>query len=388
MYLSIPSAVFRETLTTARTAMGSRYHMPVMGSLHFHVPADGATVEITSTDFDVSLTQIIPLEEPGGPGSVCISLAALSAVKPDRATPVRIDYAPQMKQFAPDAPEAQILYVKAGHSAAASLEIFPTEDFAHWQRPPGPEDFTIFIPGKTLHIIGESIAFQSTEETRPVLQGALLSPDAGGTVCATNGRILARWQTKATPEPVILPTKACQILARLKLPSATAAIPRSPYGDDSFPATLSFRHQAAVLHARLVPGNFPAYRQVIPIADTFTLNSGITFADPAGVASWLQSLPIPKTADLVRICPRAPHYVDLIHAHGHITATAYLENEPPEIAFNPKLLADALAAIPGTLHLTDSESPGVLRHATALAVLMPMRTLKPDKAETGEVAAA
>ena len=383
MHLSLPSATFREILTTARTAMSPIKGLPVLAMLHFRITPEAPSVlEVTSTDLDVSLTQILPLEEPGGHGAVCISLASLTAIKPDRGTPVRIDHAPLMKQFRADLPEAQILYVKAGHSASAHLDILPSEDFAHWTNPPGPEDFACLIPGKTLQCIAASIPFQSTDETRYVLQGVMLCPDAGGTLVATNGRILAKWQSKATPETVILPRKACQVIAKLALSSATCALTQSEWVDNPFPASITFRSKSAVLHAKLINGNYPNYQQVIPKADCDTLTSALTFADPAGIASWLASLPVPKNSDSIRLCPRAPHFVDLIHEHGSLTATAYLENSPPEIAFNPKFLAAGLTAAPGTLHLTDETSPGVLRHGHALAVLMPMRIMSKAEAET------
>jgi DNA polymerase III sliding clamp (beta) subunit (PCNA family) len=386
MYLSIPSATYRDCLTTARTAMVTRGSLPVLAMLHFRITPEAPYVlEVTSTDLDVSLTQLIPLTEPGGPGAVCISLASLTAIKPDRGTPVRIDHAPLMKQFNSDTPDAQILYVKAGHSAAAHLEILPSEDFPHWTNPPGPEEFTCLIPGRTLQCIAESIAFQSTEETRPVLNGVLLSPDAGGTIVATNGRMLAKWQSKVTPEEVILPRKACNVLTKLGLSSATCAITRE-YDDHN--TSISFRSSKSVLHTKLVPGKFPNYQAVIPETDSLTLNSAITFADPVGISSWLSSLPVPKNTSSVRLCPRLPHFVDIIHEQGHLTVTAYLQNNPPEIAFAPKLLATALAIIPGTLHLTDDTSPGVLRHSHALAVLMPMRITAPASTESNESAAA
>ena len=68
MYLSIPSAVYRDCLTTARTAMVTRGSLPVLNFLHFRITPEAPYVlEVTSTDLDVSLTQLIPLTEPGGP---------------------------------------------------------------------------------------------------------------------------------------------------------------------------------------------------------------------------------------------------------------------------------------------------------------------------------
>lgn len=388
MYFSLPSAAFKEMLALARAVIPSKTRLPVLSSLRFHVPPDGRTLEVSCTDLDITLTQTLPLPEPGGPGTAFIYLAGLSAVRADRNTPVRIDYAPHIKQFAPDAPACQILYVSGGHSATAELETHDGEEYPKLADLPGPEEYSCLLPAKTLAALTASIPFQSRDETRYVLNGAYLSAADGGAIVATDGRRMAIFKTKVTPASCILPRKTCQLLAKLK--PATCAAAYRPFKEadpgryNDTAATLHFRSPAFTLHTKLVEGNYPNYGQIIPQDTT----SGITFADPSGIASWLASLPLSERSNTITLTPRAPHFVDLVHTHGRITATAYLQGEPPEIAFNPCFLADALAAVPGTLHLTDGESPGTLRQGANLVVLMSMRVYKPAAAEPATEEAA
>lgn len=361
MWFSLPSATFSEILRTAKLAMMSKPRLAVLSALHLQVTPDGRTLEITSTDLDVSLTQRVPLDEPGGPGACCIPLAGLTAVKPDKKTPVRIDFAPHAKSFSPDAPNCQILYVAGGQSAKADLDTLAVKEFPVRELPP-PDAFTCLFPARTMKAIIDSLAFQSDDQTRYVLNGACLDPAEGGSVVATNGRVLGRWKTKVTPEKVILPAKACHALARMGVSATSVCLPPPA---DKVQRVLHFRHGRHILTTKLIEGNYPNYHAVIPARQ----ERAITFADAPGVAKWLATL----DANPVHLHPRAPHYVDMIHPQGRITATAYLQNEPPEIAFNPAYLADALAAVGGTLYLTDEMSPGTVRNADCLAVVMPMR---------------
>lgn len=376
MYFSLPSHQFADLLRAARMVVPTKATLPVVQTILFRVTPDGRTLEATSTDFDITFTQSFPLEEPGGPGSIAIQIAGLSAIRPDKKTPVRIDYAPLMQHISPETPNCQVLYVAGGQSASADLDICPVKEFYIPEHLPGPKDHVHFLPDKTLDAISASIAFQSVDETRYVLNGAYLDPIGGGCIVATCGRKLARWPSKTLPEPVILPRKACSLMSRLHFRSSAVAVIKTPERD--FPYALSFRCGQRTLYTRVVEGNFPNYRQIIP-ALTET-PAGITFSDPSGVARWLSSL---DSDHAVHLIPRAPHYVDFRHPGGRISATAYLQNDPPEIAFNPSFLSTAMTTLPsGTLYLSDSTSPGVFRTPDGLAVLMPMRVTTPKTEET------
>lgn len=377
MWFSIPSAVFTDCLKRARLAAESAPRLPILGTALFTVTPDGRTLEISTTDLDQTLTQRIPLEEPGGPGAACLTLAALYTVRPDKKTPVRIDYSPHVRAFQPNAPDAEILYVAGGMSARAPIECFPATEFP-WPADltlPGPADHATLLPGKTLAAIAASIPFQSKDETRYVLNGAFLDPATG--VVATDGRVLAKFPCKVTPDPITLPSGACKTLAALGPASASA----SPViTTDTTTSFISIRTPGWTLLTKLITGNYPNWRQVIPTEFT----ASITLADAPGVAKWLASL---KSDHAVHLSTRLPHHVDLTHRSGRITATAYIEGTPPDIAFSPRYLAAALAAAPGTLSLTDERSPGYLRTPTSQVVLMPMRITTETKTEAAEAAA-
>jgi DNA polymerase-3 subunit beta len=372
MYLSIPSSVFADLLRRAKLAMDGKPRLPILGSIRFTVSPCGRNLEVASTDLDLTLFQQFLLDDPSTPGSVCLDFKQLAAIKPDRKTPVRISFAPHSKRFSSNTPDAVCLYVSAGMSARAELDSFPTSEFP--APPPIPStDHLCLLPAKSLQVIAASIPFQSKDDSRYVLNGALLDPEMGGTVVATDGRRLFHVPAKVTPEPAIVPSKACIAIARLGPVAAAAAI----HSDHTKVRFLSVRTPEWQIVTKLIDGNFPNYRQVIPHPESLT--SSVTFSDPDGVAKWLRSLP---SSDALSLTPRLPHFIDLSQGKSRrLTTTALLRGNPPPIAFNPHFLADAIEAVPGTLHLSDSMSPGVLRNPTALVVLMPMRITTETKTE-------
>jgi DNA polymerase III sliding clamp (beta) subunit (PCNA family) len=392
MFFSLSAPAFKRAVSNAKLAIPSGQHrtLPVLASILFEVAPDGGSVSITSTDLDVMLVQTLPLEEPGGPGSALFPFAMIASIHPDPDTLVRLSAAGELAAHFPihGQPAGEepglALYVSSGHSARIQLPILSRAEFPDWTTPPPPEDYTILLTSVTMDAITASRAFQSQDPTRYVLNGVYLGPERGGTIAASDGRALARWKGKATPVACIVPSKACAILSRLKISCAAAALHASEHPQD--PTAISFRAGEVTLHSRLVIGKYPNYEQCIPESAT----SGITFADPIGIATWLAGIPEgKKTQTSVRLAPKPPHFVDISHPGGSITATAYLQGSPPDITFNPALLSKCLSAVPGTLHLTDSTSPGVLRKGNALVVLMPMRTQDtPSTSNCGEEATA
>lgn len=368
MHLSIPSATFRDILSTAKLALHTRSTLPILESLLFKVHPDGHTLTITSTDLDLTLVQTILLEAQAGPGEACIPFRQLAAIRPDKNTPVRID----ARLFDPQEDnDAQVLYVSGGFSAKAECTVLDPSQFPPIPTPP-PEDYSCLLPSKTIAAISTALIAASTDQTRYVLNGVFLSPQNGGAIVATDGRRLIKMRGKATPAECILPTRLCQLLDKLKPGAVSCAVQSEPNQWKQAPqgTAISMRLSPGItVHSKLVEGNYPNYQQVIPSDAT----SSITFTDPAAVATWLSRLPKPTKSDHVILQPRAPHFVDLIHASGSITTTAHLADEPPSIAFNPGFMADCLTAIGGTLYLIDCMSPGTFRNPSGLAVLMPMK---------------
>lgn len=368
MHFSIPAESFRELLALAKAVAPSKPSLPVLSSIHCRVTQDGSQLVVTSTNLDLGLIHTIPLEEPGGPGEICLYIAALASIRPDKRTPVRIDVTGSTKaDFA-----AVGQYVTQGHSASFSIGTIDPEEFPALPVF-GPEEMTVTLPRKTLDAIATSIPFQSKDDTRYVLNGAYLDPADGGVVVATDGRRLFRLRTKVPSVPIILPRAACELITRIK-PNAASVGLHAESGHICFRLGSSF-----TVCSTLIDGNFPNYRQVIPpAADS---KGSITFTDAEGVASWLSTL----KGDLsVTLRPRPPHFVDLIHEHGSLVTPAYLEGDRIAIAFNPAFLAECLRGVGGTLDLTDHMSPGIFRSPDAIAVIMPVRVASTEPATTPE----
>lgn len=371
MHFSLPAAAFKQMLSTAKQALAGKSTLPILAMLHFRVAEDGRTITVTSTDLDVTVEQTLPLLAPGGPGEWCLDYKALAAIRPDKDTPVRIDADPH---------GAQVQYVSGRFSASAMIPRDGAEQFPLPPTPPPDACVRVNLPQRSLDAIITALRFASEDETRYVLNGVLLTPSEGGSAVATDGRRLIQLRVPSTPVPCILPTKLCKILASLKPTAAQATILLDRNGhSELYGSHAVFRLGDVTVHSKLIEGNFPNYKQVIPPSAEST--SAITFTDHPAVAAWLSTLREAKGSFSVRLEPRPPHSVDLIHTSGQITATAFLQDGPPTIAFNPHFLATALTAIGGTLYLSDGESPGVMRCPGSLAVLMPMRVTTQVPAE-------
>lgn len=378
MNLTLTATDYREMLAAAKLAMTSASELnklseglaTMLGAVRLTVTTDGRHVEVETMDREMRLIQRLPLAETGTAGTIHLAFADLAAARPDRNTTVRIDHAPLLHRFRPGLPTTQIRHVRGGHTTVAEIHPIEMGDGLRPDEPlPGPEDYGCMLPASTIAALIGSLVFQSRDETRAVLNGAYLDPKTSHVV-ATDGRRLIRYRTKTTPHPCILPTHACSILAALKPATATAAV-REPEEPGRSATFISLKFGRYTLHTPCVDGYFPNHQAVTPRQEILT--SSITFADPAGVASWLSTLKPTAKAESVTLTPRLPHHVDIVHPHGRITATAHLEGEPQPIAFNPAFLADCLATLGGTLFLTDEISPGVFKKGDGLAVLMPLR---------------
>jgi DNA polymerase-3 subunit beta len=127
------------------------------------------------------------------------------------------------------------------------------------------------------------------------------------------------------------------------------------------------------LVSKLIDGNYPNYKQVIPAhAQELAV---IPHNRKPGLIAWLRSLS--KDQASVRLDWHKRGQVTLSHrdANGHsatMQVPVEVHGSPPVIAFNARYLADALQ-IGGTLCLSDELSPGICRHPTGrFAVVMPM----------------
>ncbi len=217
----------------------------------------------------------------------------------------------------------------------------------------------------------------STDETRYVLNGVYFAFDNNTlTMVATDGRRLAMVDfelefPKSHETSVIVPTKAVNELQRLLGDGGEVEISIAEN-------QVAFKIEDLVLVSRLIEGNYPNYRQVIPekTVDRITLERE-SFLQSVHRVSLLtsdksHSLKLVFGEDNIDIMANSP---DIGEARESL-AVQYKGNQF-SIAFNPEFLMAPLRNLDTDeiyLNLIDEMSPGVIKINTSfLYVLMPMR---------------
>ena len=217
----------------------------------------------------------------------------------------------------------------------------------------------------------------STDETRYVLNGIYTSFREGKlTLVATDGRRLAMVENDldfpASHETdVIVPTKAVQELQRLLGDSGEVLIRLSD-------SQISFSIGDHLLISKLIEGNYPNYRQVIPGDSTERVElPRESVFDTVRRVSLLSSdksnsVKLVFGANSVEVTANSPDV-----GEARETMEVQYDGKPMQIAFNPEFLMAPLRNLESEtvyLDLIDEMSPGVIRiDGSFLYVIMPMR---------------
>ncbi|MDD5201194.1 MAG: DNA polymerase III subunit beta [Terrimicrobiaceae bacterium] len=221
----------------------------------------------------------------------------------------------------------------------------------------------------------------SMDETRYVLNGILFSfKENTLKLVATDGRRLALFEETIDSElagkldlDFIVPTKAINELERLLLDDGDLTL---SVGDN----LVSFELNGSLLVSKLVDGNYPNYKQVIPSSEDVkevVVLEREAFHTTVRRVSLLSndktsSIRLNFTKNNIEVTSNTPE----IGEAKESIAVAY-RGRDFSIAFNPDYLMDPLKALPNDevhLHLIDEMSPGVLKiNSGFLYVIMPMR---------------
>jgi DNA polymerase-3 subunit beta len=376
MELRISVAELSRVVSLAQGVVQRKNTMPVLSHvlLDAHIDAAGnGRLQLTATDLDVGVKASRPCEVVA-PGAVTIPARALADM-------VRVLPGPDvvLKRL-----PNQHVEVKSGRTKARlmalSAEEFPTlpaYESAHFVT----VDNTLLVD-----MVDKTLYAASTDETRYNLNGVFFEPpttaDGPLTMVATDGHRLVRVERTFTGAngfrlkgPVILPRKGLNELRRV-LDGADGATVELGFHDNH----AVVRKGDTLLGMRLVEGQFPDYKQVIPrLADKVVRLSRQDLVDSLKRVSVLaqdKMQPVKVTLgrdQLVVSCTNAET--------GEISDDVPVEyaGASIDVAFNARYLVEALASLDDKnvlLKVTDNLSPGLLvgvdepRH---LCVVMPMR---------------
>ncbi|MBI2169201.1 MAG: DNA polymerase III subunit beta [Actinobacteria bacterium] len=275
-----------------------------------------------------------------------------------------------------DADEARI---SAGRSDFA-LRVLPAEEFP---RVPEPTGEGVRIDGAILaDALRQVVPAASRDDARPILTGVQLEPtDTGLRLVATDSyrlalRDLEGEQALVGDRSVLVPAKALAEVQRL-LPADTASEASVVIGERE----AMFDLEAARVTTRLIEGEFPNYRQLLPsdYPNRLTVERE-PFIEAVKrvrlVAQSREGAPIRLSLSSAKVELMAQAQ-DVGEAHELVDAK--YEGEDMTVAFNPEFLLDGAGVVTGEeliLETLDPLKPATLRAvdgAGFLYLLMPVR---------------
>ncbi len=372
MKFNVTKEKLLEGLQQVQNVVSTRTTLPILSNVLLQ--ANGNEVHLTTTDLDVGVRGSFEAEVEKEGATTLPARRLFNIIRELPSSGIQIDV---------DGKNAAS--IRSGQSFFKILGL-PEEEF-----PPLPkfEDAKVVtIRQKELRDGLRKTSYAiSTDETRYVLNGVLFSfKDNKLTLVATDGRRLAMLDIelefpRSHEADIIVPTKAVTELQRLltddgevkvSMGSGQIAFDRMGSGQ------IAFDLNKTLLVSKLIEGNYPNYKQVIPseAKERVTLERE-TFLNSLRRVSLLasdksNSIKLNFSKNNIEITANTPEVGEAKES----LAVAY-KGRDFSIAFNPEFLMAPLRNLAEDevfLDLIDEMSPGVLKIQTPfLYVLMPMR---------------
>jgi DNA polymerase III subunit beta len=358
--------VLVEALGTAARAATSRANaMPVLSGVHLR--ASGERLVVTGTDLDMTIRATVPVTVVGEGAAVLPARLAADVARSLEPGSVEVEV---------DGEEARI---SSGRSQFA-LRLPPTDDFPKTPDVVG-DAVTVSAPALA-EALRQVVMAASKDDARLILTGVHMAAEAGGLrlVATDSYRLAIRDVADATMlsegQQVLVPSRALRELVQfLGGDDVTVRLGEREVAFD----TTTGEHSSIEVRTRLIEGNFPEYRKLIPASYPNRLTVGRDALLDAVkrvklVATDNTPVRISQGTDVVEL--RAVRQEVGIATE---TIDAAYEGSELTVAFNPDYLIEGVEAAPGdevTLETLDGQKPAVLRATTGadyLYLLMPVR---------------
>ncbi|MCX6894212.1 MAG: DNA polymerase III subunit beta [Verrucomicrobia bacterium] len=367
MNLTIAKDQILAGLQAVQNVVGSRTTLPILSNVLLQT--NDGRLEFTATDLDVTISCGVEAK---------VSKAGASTVPVKKLFGI-------VRELA--GTEVELEVDDKNHcSIRSGASFYKINGLAADEFPPAPkfkEEKKVVIKQETFRSMLKKTSFAvSTDESRYVLNGIFLSlKDHKMTMVATDGRRLALVDEEAdiaekSQGEFIIPAKAVTELGRLLQDKGEIEI-RLSENQAAF-ALKDEKGATILITTKLIEGNYPNYRQVIP-AET---KERIALSRE----EFMHAL---KRAEIMT--SEKANSVKLAFTKNNLTITANspevgeakeslainYKGKEMAIAFNPRYVIDPLTALPNDevyLELIDELSPGVLKiNGPFLYVVMPMR---------------
>lgn len=367
MNLTISKEQIINGLQSVQNVVGSRTTLPILSNVLLR--AENDRLELTATDLDVTIVCSVEAKVKK-PGASTVPVKRLFGIVRELSN----------NEVDLDVDEKNTCAVRSGPS------FYRINGLSADEFPPLPkfkEDKKVTLNQETLKAMMKKTSFAiSNDESRYVLNGIFISlKDHKMTMVATDGRRLALADEEADIDEksqgeFIVPSKTINELNRLLQDKGQVEL-RFTENQASF--TLKDEKGGSILIiTKLIEGNYPNYRQVIPAETKERV--------PLQREEFLHAL---RRAEIMT--SEKSNSVKLSFGKNklEITANSPEVGEAKEslavnykgpdiaIAFNPRYMIEPLSALANDevfLELIDELSPGVLKiNGPFLYVVMPMR---------------
>lgn len=354
-------------LQAVQNVVSTRTTLPILSNVLLQ--AEGNRLQLTATDLDVTISCSVEANIKRAGGSTVPVKRLFGIVRELNGGEIELEV--DEKHFC--SIQAGASYYKINGLGAD--EFPPASKFK--------EEKKVTLPQEKMRSMLKKTAFAvSTDESRYVLNGIFLSlKEHKITMVATDGRRLALVDEEVDiPEKsqgeFIIPAKAVNELNRLLQEKGEVEI---RFSENQAAFNLKNEKDDAILiTTKLIEGNYPNYRQVIPAE----AKERITLVKE----EFLHAL---KRAEIMT--SEKSNSVKLAFGKNNLTITANspdvgeakeslainYKGKEMAIAFNPRYMIDPLMALSNDevyLELIDELSPGVLKiNGPFLYVVMPMR---------------
>lgn len=362
MKFSVTKDKLLECLQQVQNVVSTRTTLPILSNVLLQ--ANGNEVRLTTTDLDVGVRGSFEAEVEKEGATTLPARRLFTIIRELPSSEISFDV---------DGKNAAS--IRSGQSFFKILGL-PEEEF-----PPLPkfdESKIVTIPQKALRDGLRKTSYAiSTDETRYVLNGVLFSfKDNKLTLVATDGRRLAMVDIdlefpRSHEADIIVPTKAVAELQRLLTDDGEVRVSLTS-------GQIAFDLNNTLLVSKLIEGNYPNYKQVIPgeMKERVTLERE-TFLNSLKRVSLLasdksNSIKLNFSKNNIDITANTP---EVGEAKESLPVT--YKGREFSIAFNPEFLMAPLRNLTEDeifLDLIDEMSPGVIKiQSPFLYVLMPMR---------------
>jgi len=366
MNISITKDQIIAGLQAVQNVVSTRTTLPILSNVLLR--AEGGHVEFTATDLDVSVTCKVEAKVIKS-GATTLPVKKLFSIVRELNGEIEIE-----------TDEKNISSIRSGSS------FFKIHGLSADEFPPLPkfkDDKKVLLPQENIRAMIRKTSFAvSTDESRYVLNGIFISLKEGKmTFVATDGRRLALVDeevdiSEKSAGEFIVPAKAVNELNRLLQDKGDVEL---KFGENQ--ASFALKNEtgfSVLLITKLIEGNYPNYRQVIPGEAKERIGVGreelVQALRRAEImtSEKANSVKLAFGKNLLTITANSPEV-----GEARETMAINYKGKELAIAFNPRYLIDPLNALGEDevfIELIDELSPGVIKiNGPFLYVVMPMR---------------